>query len=248
MQPFSPVELIGEANGSLVLTCEHASNHVPPPLEPHPSDLPWLQTHWGWDIGAADLTRALVRRTGASAVLSTFSRLVCDPNRPTRSPTWIRRETESHRIHFNRQLDAMERERRDRELHAPYHDAIDSLLAESLSSCSGDFLLLSVHSFTPVMMGQARELHAGVLFDGHPSLAIAFLNALRLEGLDTRLNQPYSGLQGMTYAVSRHGTRHGVRYLELEIRNNLIDTLEKAEAMADRVVSALSHISLVPAP
>ena len=247
MQPFSPVELIGEANGSLVLTCEHASNHVPAPLEAHPSDLPWLQTHWGWDIGAADLTRALARRTGASAVLSTFSRLVCDPNRPTRSPTWIRRETEGHRIHFNRQLDASERERRECELHAPYHDAIDSLLAQNQSGTS-DFLLLSVHSFTPVMMGQVRPMHAGVLFDDHPSLAVAFLNALRLEGLDTRLNQPYSGLQGLIYAVSRHGTRHGVRYLELEIRNNLIDTPEKAEKMADRVVSALSHISLTPAP
>lgn len=243
-QPFNPVERLGDGNGPLVLTCEHASNRVPGPLTLDPRDAPWLQTHWGWDIGAADLTRALARRTGADAVLSNFSRLVCDPNRSPSDPTWIRPEVEGHRLALNHQLDGAERDRRRLELHEPYHAAVDELLRVHQRTTSSDFLLLSVHSFTRSYLGQQRKLQAGVLFDDHPTLALALMNALRLQALDTRLNEPYSGMQGMIHSVSLHGHAHGVRYLELELRNDLIDTPAKADGVAEALARALSQIRL----
>ena len=240
---FNPVERLGDSTGPLVLTCEHASNALPPWLEAAEHDQQWLKSHWGWDIGAADLTRALARRTGADAILSTFSRLVCDPNRAPRDPTWIRRAVEGTHLSFNHQLSGAERQRREDDLHWPYHQAIDQLLEHHGLTDAGGFLLLSVHSFTNNYMGEPRRLEAGVLFDDHPTLAVAFMNSLRLQGLDTRLNEPYSGLQGMIHAVSQHGGRHGVRYLELEVRNDLIDTPYKADAMAARIARALSGIT-----
>ena len=36
------------------------------------------------------------------------------------------------------------------------------------------------------------------------------------------MNEPYSGLDGLIYSARRHGRRHGVRYLELEINNALL--------------------------
>ena len=77
-----PYEIVGDprAGGPFVFTCEHATRLVPE-WDCEPEDRPVLEDHWGWDIGAADLTRALVELTGSFAVLSRFSRLVCDPNR-----------------------------------------------------------------------------------------------------------------------------------------------------------------------
>jgi predicted N-formylglutamate amidohydrolase len=240
---FNPVEHLGLSTGALVLTCEHASNALPPWLNKAEGDSEWLQSHWGWDIGAADLTRALAQLTGADAILSRFSRLVCDPNRSPRDPTWIRHAVEGHHLGFNHQMASDERQRREQVLHQPYHQAIDRLLTDHDHRHAGGFLLLSVHSFTANYMGEQRALEAGVLFDDRPTLAVAFMNALRLQGLDTRLNEPYSGLAGMIHAVSRHGGQHGVRYLELEVRNDLIDTPDKAGGMARRIARALSGIA-----
>ncbi|MFB6350953.1 MAG: N-formylglutamate amidohydrolase, partial [Bradymonadaceae bacterium] len=80
---MSVVELIGEPSPetSLVMTCEHADNQLPPNVELSAKEREWLEDHWGWDIGAERLVRALVERESAVAVLSRYSRLMCDVNR-----------------------------------------------------------------------------------------------------------------------------------------------------------------------
>ena len=44
--------------GPLVLSCEHASARIPPPLTTTASDREWLGTHWALDIGARAVTLA----------------------------------------------------------------------------------------------------------------------------------------------------------------------------------------------
>ena len=72
-------EIVGDRHHTrrLVITCEHASNAVPEPLKANDADQAWLDSHWGWDIGAAQLTRELVARKSCCAVLARFSRLSC---------------------------------------------------------------------------------------------------------------------------------------------------------------------------
>jgi len=53
-------------------------------------------------------------------------------------------------------------------------------------------------------------------------------------------NEPYSGYAGLIYATRRHGRAHGVVYLELEVRNDLIATPERARAQAKRIARALA--------
>lgn len=236
------------ARGPLVLTVEHASNRVPSPLRPSEADHEWLQTHWGWDIGARTATRAIVRHTGSVAVMARFSRLVCDPNRDPADPTWIRTEIEGQPLAFNQgavngPAADRERERRRGTFHEPYHATIDRTLTERLL-LDREVLLLSLHSFTPVWNNRVRTMDAGVLYAHHDAVAERFALELRREGLTTALNEPYSARDGLAYSVERHGRTHGVVFLELELNQAILCTPARALRVAGKVASALTRLHL----
>src|SRR4051812_27273832 len=82
-------EIAATAERPLLILCDHAGKEVPGGLGLLGIDAAALSGHIGWDIGAADLTRALARRLGAAAVLDHCSRLVIDPNRRAGSATSV---------------------------------------------------------------------------------------------------------------------------------------------------------------
>jgi predicted N-formylglutamate amidohydrolase len=235
-------EVAGDpAAGPFLFICEHAARRLPE-WEASPEDLPYLEDHWGWDVGAADLTRELASLTGSAAVLSRFSRLVCDPNRAPDEASFVVREVAGHALSFNRSVDTGERARRRARYFDRYHAAIDRALARRVAA-SRDVLLCSIHSFTPVWDGQARPMELGVLYDDHDAVATRLADALAREGFATAHNEPYSGLAGLIYSARRHGRVHGVVYLELEVRNDVIASPERARAIAPRIARALSSIA-----
>ena len=64
------VELIDHGTRCpIVLVCEHASNRVPEPWGTLGLSDQELAGHIGWDIGAAEITRDLAMRLGATAVV-----------------------------------------------------------------------------------------------------------------------------------------------------------------------------------
>jgi predicted N-formylglutamate amidohydrolase len=223
--------------GPFLFTCEHATRRLPE-WEPSADDVPYLEDHWGWDVGAADLTRELARLRGCGALLSRFSRLVCDPNRDPGEPSFVVREVGGHTLSWNRAVDDAERARRRARYFDPYHAAIDRALAQRVAA-GRPGRLCSIHSFTPVWDGAARAMEIGVLFDAHEVLARRVADALAREGFAVAENEPYSGMAGLIYAAQRHGRAHGVVYLELEVRNDLIATPEQAGAIAPRIARAL---------
>jgi predicted N-formylglutamate amidohydrolase len=232
----------GGASGPFLFTCEHASARIPPPLSRRiaAADRRWLATHWALDLGAAAVTRELARRTGSAAVLSRVSRLVCDANRPPEAGDWIRLDVQGHPLGFNRGVDEGERRRRLRLYHEAYHRGVDRALA-GLRPVT----LVSVHSFTPRLGGERRTMEAGVLFDErHERAARRLARRLARDGLRTALNRPYSGRRGMIHSVQLHGRAHGLPYLELELRQDLIDSSPRARAMGRRLAGLL--LSVLP--
>jgi len=212
----SAVAVPGDVNhqGRLVLICEHASNHLPAPYVAGPRS-----EHWGWDIGAADVVGSLRRATGSVSVCAQFSRLLIDPNRPVEASDLVPTQVDGHAVTFNRGVCAAEVRRRTERFYDPYHAAVDGVLE---ARAGRDTLLFSVHSFTPVWAGERRTMELGVLFDDHDDLAASVGGALARDGWAVALNAPYSGKEGLAYSPHRHGTAHGVPYLELEVRNDLL--------------------------
>ncbi|HAC80389.1 MAG: N-formylglutamate amidohydrolase [Candidatus Binatia bacterium] len=205
-----------------VLTCEHASKRIPRGYRSLGLAREQIADHIGWDIGAREVQKVLARDLPASAIYSSVSRLLVDPNRHPGESSLIPAESDQVLIPGNQRLTPVERRLRLSRWHAPYHARIDASLGQACRKFPGGVRLLSIHSFTPVMDGHARNFDIGVLFDAHVPLARAFGRALKRLGLRVRYNEPYSGYDGLIYAAKRHGEAHQVPYVELEINNALI--------------------------
>lgn len=208
--------LEGAPGAPVFLTCEHASERLPDGWAWHPRDARLAGTHWAFDLGARDLVLELAASMEAPAVLSRFSRLLVDPNRPEDSETLFRAEAEGAAVELNRDLSGEERARRIERYYRPYHDAIDRRLAAHAAP-----VLFSIHTFTPVYEGEVRPMEVGVLFDTQDELAERAAAAIRSAGFVTALNEPYSGKAGLIYAAEHHAQRHGRKALELEVRQDL---------------------------
>jgi predicted N-formylglutamate amidohydrolase len=241
-------QMVGDPSspGPFLFTCEHASNQIPDGYSLSESDRVLVDDHWGWDIGAANLVRALVDDLGGQGVLSDFSRLLIDPNRPLHAESLIVEEIDGQVVELNRGIDAAERERRIRDYFEAYHQAVDRTGRER-AALGTPFHVVSIHSFTPVYLGHVRPMEVGVLFDDFDEDAWHLQAALAQEGFEAELNEPYSGRGpgALIYSAQRHGLALSSKYIELEVRQDLIANADDARAVGARIARAL-HKSFGP--
>ena len=224
--------------GRLVLTCEHASNRLPVPVPADTRLRDVLASHWGWDIGAWSLTRELSRRLRAPAVGGRWSRLWVDLNREADDDTLMRRDAGGIPVPWNARLTPVAAERRWMQAHIPYHAEVDRLIFRHRVR-GIEPMLVAIHTFTDDYEGEVRNFDAGVLFRDHRGLARRVGGVLRDAGLRVRYNQPYSGLEGLMYAVQRHGSHHSLPCIELELNQRLFDERRRLPALAAATARAL---------
>jgi predicted N-formylglutamate amidohydrolase len=231
------VEIVnGEGCSRSVLLCDHASRRIPHRLGTLGLDPAQLSDHIAWDPGAAEVARRLSAHLDAPLVLSGYSRLVIDCNRPLSSPQSIVRSSAGVPIPGNLQLSPEERRMRIDALFRPYHDAISRLLDGRPSRAT---VLLSIHSFTPVLNGQPRPWHIGVSHWRDPRLATLLLEALDGTGdLVLGNNQPYPIEVDTDYTIPRHSEDRGLPSAMIEIRQDEIPTEAAAAAWAARLADA----------
>ena len=225
----------GDFEGRVVLTCEHASDRLPDPWVWPEADRWLVDTHWASDIGAAAFTRRVAALMNAPAVLSRFSRLLIDPNRPLGSDTLFRENAEGRIVHLNESLLEPEREHRIDRFYHPYHAAVSEMVGRS----RGD-TVFSIHTFTDNYEGDARVLEVGVLFDHDEEPAYQLIGHLEEWGFHVRANEPWSGKAGLAYSPVRHAQEFHRRALEIEARQDLIVDESFAARLADALASFFS--------
>ncbi|MEL6476768.1 MAG: N-formylglutamate amidohydrolase [Pseudomonadota bacterium] len=246
MPPFAPVEQVPAgplpAPGSAwpILLADHAANGVPEGLD---LGLPAedMARHIAWDVGARGVTLELAARLQAPAVLSTYSRLVIDPNRGEDDPTLVMRLYDGSVIPGNRRVDQAEIARRVETLYRPYHAAITAEIDAALAAGLHPYLL-SIHSFTQQLRGRApRPWHIGLLWDRDRRLVDPLLAALAEDSdLCIGENEPYTG-QLAGDCMWRHGTARGLPHVLIEIRNDLISAPEGQVAWAARLAPKIAR-------
>ena len=217
------------------LSCEHASDRMPPSFQWPAEDARLRGTHWASDPGAAEVTRMLAQAFGAPAVLSRFTRLLIDPNRELSSDTLFRDVAEGQPVVLNVNLDPAEAARRTDALYRPYHQAYDAMVARY------DAVVVSIHSFTPLYEGQRRSVEVGVLHDQQPELGQALCAELATH-YDARDNEPWDGRGGLMFAPQDHATAHGRWAVELELRQDLCTDPAWREAFVPRFERALRAV------
>ena len=233
-----PVTILSpDGEAPFVLVCEHASNYIPARYQALGLPAHELLRHIAWDLGAAELTRLLSERLGASAFLSGVSRLLIDVNRPVASPTSIPEFSEIP-IPGNKGVSEAERRLRIETWFDPFHMAVEGCLDTRLRHRRPS-AVIGVHSFTPVLAGAVRSMHAGVLFGASASFGRAILADLRREErLDIAENAPYR-IDADDWTIPFHADRRNLAGVLLEVRNDGLQSRRETEAWADRISHAL---------
>ena len=239
----APVTVLNAAGrATAVVTCDHGGDAVPTTLGGLGLDPADLARHIAWDIGASATARHLAQLLDAPAVLSNFSRLVIDLNRPPDDLTSIREISDGVLVPGNRKLTAEDAAARVTSIFEPYHDAVSAAMERAMERVAAP-VLISIHSFTPVMKGFERPWQVGVLFGPDTRIAKPLVEALSANPeICVGENKPYSGYDLYGYTVETHAMPNGYPNILLEIRQDLIDTQHGAEKWASIVAEALAPI------
>jgi predicted N-formylglutamate amidohydrolase len=235
VKPFRLFNAAGRSR--FLLTADHAGNLVPRALGDLGLAEADLRRHIGWDIGISGVTIGLAERLDAVAILQNYSRLVVDCNRQPYVPSAFPVVSEATAIPGNAGLTEAAKRSRQAEIFDPYHDEIKRLIAARGAEPP---VYVAMHSFTPVYLGERRAMDVAVLYNRSPRLSQALAQLLRAEGdLTVAENDPYRVSDESDYGVPVHAERGGLDYLEIEIRQDLIESEAGQASWADRLARLL---------
>jgi predicted N-formylglutamate amidohydrolase len=232
----APVEVVNPSGRSTAfLVCDHASARVPEALGSLGLTQDELHQHIGWDIGAAEVARHLSTLLDAPLVLSGYSRLVIDCNRPPGAPTSIAATSGGVAVPGNASVGEAEAQARAETYFWPYHRTIARMLDERLAA-GRPAAILSIHSFTPSLLGQARPWPIAMIYGKDRLLAGLLLEALgREHGVLVGDNQPYHVTDEGDYGIPVHAERRALPGVLVELRQDEVGSPLGARAWAERL-------------
>ena len=238
-----PALIINENGTSpFVLVCEHASNTLPQALGNlglKPED---LQRHIAYDIGAEGTARILSKLLDAPLIMQRYSRLAYDCNRAPEDKTAMPDLSEIFAIPGNRNLSAEQRAARITSLYRPFHHALEAFL-DHRAALQRFTMMASIHSFTAIYKGKARDFDAGFLFDRDNWLANFLLKAFPAEKV--RLNEPYGPKDGVMHLMNLHAAPRGLRHVMIEIRNDFIANHAGQNTWANHLTVPMAQAAVI---
>lgn len=213
---------------TLILSCEHASNHLPDPYRSLLADcVDELDTHKGYDPGALEFARLLAATLSSPLFAGNVSRLLVDLNRSLanhRSPPILPRND----------LPSALKEEILARYYLPYRSQVEEAIEGNLRQ-DKTVLHLSIHSFTPVLDGVQRTADIGFLYDPSRVEEKEFCGKWRAALADRdavwrlRRNYPYRGTSdGFVTALRKKFPPQ--RYLGIELEINQMYPLNRKAA------------------
>lgn len=224
--------------GKFLIVGDHASNSVPRHLGNLGLSEAALEHHIAWDVGTLPLAHALSEALDAEAIISNVSRLVIDKNRRLDQPGLMPDVSDAVPIPGNRALTSEQIQARIDAYYHPYHAALAASVARKV-----DPILLSLHTFTPVMDGFERPWECGFLYNKDNRLAAKAIMHFKSLGFVVGDNEPYPG-NVYNATMDRHAEAFGHPYLMIEIRNDLLRSPEQVAAWQKRFTAFLTAVGL----
>ncbi|MBR4916918.1 MAG: N-formylglutamate amidohydrolase [Fibrobacter sp.] len=212
----------------LMLTCEHASNHVPATFKKFvPADV--LETHRAYDIGARAVFRKLVKFAKPEFYCEgKFSRLFVDLNRTITNKVVFSEYYDTQNSRAQTAVAKMKAQART--YWREYRENVEKFVSKNIRSLrqaqrpEAAIVHLGIHSFTPVLNGKVRNTDIGILYDPARPLERAYANVIKVEikrlypKMKVRFNYPYKGTSdGLTTTLRK---KFGPRYVGIEIEIN----------------------------
>jgi predicted N-formylglutamate amidohydrolase len=206
---------------SLLITCEHGGNRIPPRyrhLFRGHEDL--LQTHRGYDAGGLTMAKDLAAAFQATLFVATISRLLIDLNRSIGHPKLYSEATRHAPAGMRREI---------LEAHyLPYRNQVEAHIAGEIAK-GRRVIHISSHSFTPVLEGEVRNADIGLLYDpsraAEARLCKDWQVALKAHAPEFRVrrNYPYAGKSdGFTAHLRRRFAEAVYAGIELEVNQQQV--------------------------
>lgn len=221
IETMKPTILHPNSREGVVIVCDHATNHIPEGYENLGLDQKTLESHIGWDIGAADVARCMSFMMDVPAIFAPTSRLLIDCNRHPDHASLVPHISDKTVIPANQQLSDSNKKNRKTAYYDPFHNACADIIRDHVDEGYNP-LVIGLHSFTPTMDGIERPWQIGFMWDEDPRLAQAMIGLIEREtDLVVGINEPYSGKE-LYHTMQRHGADHGLPQTVIEIRSDLI--------------------------
>ncbi len=225
----------------LLLTCEHATNRVPPAYRHlFRGRERALASHRGWDRGALEVARALEKRFGFPLHEGAHCRLLVDLNRSRASGEIFSK--------FSRELEPVELERILKLHHDPHWGRVRKVLRRECRR--GLVLHLGIHSFTPVLRGRKRKTGIGLLCDPSRKIEYQFCKRLqkklrRLSKIEIHLNSPYRGIgDGLAHSMRGEFPVERFAGIEIEVNQKYLKTQTGVRRISGLFIEAL--LGMIP--
>jgi len=246
-EPAPFVILNADAILPVLLVCDHANNRFPRSLGTMGLDYLNRESHIALDIGANAVAEALADNLGVTAVLCQYSRLIVDCNRELTDDSAFLECSDGVDVPGNHDLQRNEKERRASEIYWPYHNAIKNQIVR-IKKHGIDPVVISIHSFTPVMNGNDREWEIGVLWDKDSVTAEIFLTRLVEAGYLVGDNKPYSGKDPEDFTIDFHAESTGLPHVGIEICQDLINHDDGVERVSETLKEIISTYTITARP
>lgn len=233
-------ERLDRANPFLLIA-DHAGNAIPERLGDLGISAEDLNRHIGIDIGIHGVSQRLSALLDAPYLYQRYSRLVIDCNRPPGHPTSIAPVSDGTQVPVNLGVSAEDARLRENEIFWPYQKAIAGQIARMRLSGRAP-TVIAMHSFTPKHgdYPAPRPWQIGVLFNRDDRFARPLIRLLKAEGdLTVGINEPYAVDDAGDYAVPVHCEKGGLLHVELEIRQDLIESAKGQSEWAERLARLL---------
>ncbi len=223
----------------VILVCEHAGKLLPEEVGSLGISDAVLESHIGWDLGAAALSREVARLLDSTLILQRYSRLVYDCNRSLDAIDAIVEQSDDVYVPGNANLDADQRQQRFELVYKPFFESINAIIQDRMTAGAAP-IIVTIHSFTPIYQGQQRDTELGVIHDTDARLADSLLSITRQQqDYQSARNEPYSAEDDVTHTLITHGINNQLLNVMFEIRSDLISDVTSQQLWAQRLAALI---------
>ena len=208
----------------VILICDHASNYNPSKYKNLGLNKNQIQRHIAWDIGVEAVAKKLSKKLNATLIMSGYSRLLIDCNRPFGASEAFIKKSENTIIPGNLKLSKKEKKYRAKKFCIPYRNIISKIIKFRMKKNIIP-IIVSLHSFTPIYKGSSRPWHLGLLYRREKRIFSLLNKELSKDkAIKIGINEPYKcNLKG-DFSIPYFAESNGLPCILLEIRQDLINT------------------------
>lgn len=247
--PYTILNKDGKA--PILLVFDHAGKNYPRSLNYLGLSEEDRYKHFPNDIGIEHIAEPLSRLLDAPLIMGNYSRTVIDLNRGFHEVSCFPPTGDGQPIPGNQNLSMDEKLKRYGSIYAPFEAAMSDMM-DMMRERHGDetIFVFPVHSYTPELLGQVREMEAAVLWNYDSAFAQTVIEHFRDQGLLVGENDPYDARDFNYCTPDRHvtprkvhnvGDKKNVVSAYLEVRNDLISTPAEGERMARNITRGLTE-------